>query len=261
MVTAQHLPKHPHSRFMPAFLPTQVPRAVIPPSWRVVMQSATGEPAGLLNLQSAVDKDKQHIPVRFGDVIFAEHSSAGFGGFLYGDGLVQSTVGLQPTNGAAPPHNSARCMFRLVPKLSYDSQNQFGRITRKKSFSRLEVAQFKERADQESKRNVQLLQQLAQQIEEEEDDGSAKINETNLHFGQICQLQHVTSGKFVTAVRQSAINRKDCLQLILDQKGSECNRAISASIIIIIIIFFRCHELLQAHPKVQLSIRRRFSLL
>jgi inositol 1,4,5-triphosphate receptor type 1 len=39
-------------------------------------------------------------------------------------------------------------------------------------------------------------------------------------YGQAVQLQHIRSGRFVTAVRQAADMSRDCLKLQLSKQGS-----------------------------------------
>jgi hypothetical protein len=153
-----------------------------------------------------VDSKEKYAALKFGDVVYFESSSAPKG-FLQGDGLVSKEVGLQTTGPSKPnaPANFVSCLFRVVPKLKYAAADQLRqRSVRSKSSPHIDY--FHEYAALEARKNNQLLEE-------------AKVHE-NLQYAEICQLQHVQSGLFLTSERDSAANQKGCFRLLLSGGNS-----------------------------------------
>ena len=159
------------------------------------------------DLETTNTKDK-YQPLKYGDIIYFESSSKGLSGFLSGDGLISKEVGLQTTGPSKPktPSNFTSCLFRIVPKLKYAAADQLQRLARQKSFTKVEKLNFHDYAVLETRKNNQRL-------EEATSDG-------NVQYEEVCQLQHVQSGLFLTGASVPAANRKECLRLSLDRGNS-----------------------------------------
>mmetsp|Transcript_33274 Transcript_33274/g.53603 ORF Transcript_33274/g.53603 Transcript_33274/m.53603 type:complete len:2908 (+) Transcript_33274:214-8937(+) len=141
------------------------------------------------------------------------------GGSLAAQGLHDDIIGLycdedqvkRPTDGEELLKcDQAEFYFRICPQLRYDMQKSLEKMSRSDNYTLEQQLYLKDRADREEKENEELLQ------------GWDKGHKTSVRYGQVIQLQHVKSGKFLTvASKKVAMLEKECLALELVEGGSE----------------------------------------
>jgi hypothetical protein len=156
-----------------------------------------------------------------GDFIFFENSdSAAEGGFLHGEGLISMNVGLRRMDQEesfvrAPPKLVRDCQFRVCPPLQYEAQKMLKKMTKRQHGhgQSTVMLRFQERAQSEEERNAYLL---AHNSLSDKDKTCAPIS-----YGDVIQLQHVTTRAFLKAKQFTAVNQKDALHLRLEREGDE----------------------------------------
>ena len=155
-----------------------------------------------------------HEPLRTGDVVYFRSLSDDEGqgdGLLHSEGLVTGRVGLQPLPqpdtawGACSPFppNFDDCLYRICPVLEYEQTAMVSGPALKKAASMTadEVDAARRGARSEAKKNEAAL---------------ARLNETetlDLRFGKNVQLQHIASGRFLTAKRGMAEKQRENMML------------------------------------------------
>lgn len=133
------------------------------------------------------------------------------GGFLTAEGYCDARVGLTPVASAvapeAQPRRFERCLFRVVQKLSYEASKTHVKMQRKASIT----------ADQ--------IQAMMEKVEKEEiqNDNLTKVSITNqsIKYGQIIQLQHVNSNKFLSMKRATQARLEKGNYMLELAQGSE----------------------------------------
>lgn len=155
-----------------------------------------------------------NLEVKVGDIIYLSTESKreddrANTSFVHAEGLNDCRIGLlwNHPNGTEPV-NFSECLFRICPQLSYESKKNLKKLVRKKNPTAHQMAHEEEKVQKEEKRNEEL------------------INETGLGsgigYGQVMQLQHVKSGKFLSLQSRTLADQdKECMMLRLIEKGDE----------------------------------------
>ena len=108
-----------------------------------------------------------------------------------------------------PVFNIRQHVFRICTKLSYQSKKDYEKLTSRHSMSPEELDTVRLRAADEHARNEDALH-------------ATHSEGQTVMYGQVVQLQHEMSGKFVTLNRRSAADHeKDSLKVALDPTGDE----------------------------------------
>jgi len=164
------------------------------------------------SIQSSIKRSQVNV----GDVIVLQ--TAGLGNqLLISEGLHEDTVGVLNDSDAtgvnsAEPELSLRrneTWFKVCPQLRYDMSKAAEKLNKDITAASEQRRYMLERATREEKENASLL---------------LRSGSEPLLFGQILQLQHVKSGKFLTmASKKVAIVQKDCLAVELSELGSEAS--------------------------------------
>jgi len=105
--------------------------------------------------------------------------------------------------------------FRIIPQLRYDMQKSLARfeaLDAVVSSNEMQLKYVRERATREHEENLEFIKEHAR----------GNVADMTVRYGQVVQLQHVSSGKFLIAdFKQVARLRKDCLMVLLKEKGDE----------------------------------------
>ena len=158
------------------------------------------EGAGINNLES----------VKFGDIIYLKGTSkvdGGDKGFVYADpcfgkvGFIKDEV--SATEELSEFHS---CLFVILPQLNYESASTRKELRRRSSFSggTAEMDMVDIRIEQEKIQNAQTV------------DRCKKCDESVL-YGQVVQLMHVATGKYLMGDRHTSQCQRDCLALSVGQ--------------------------------------------
>jgi hypothetical protein len=132
--------------------------------------------------------------------------------YLHGEGCMNVDLGmLHPDRLDDPLAFDAifdECLFRICPQLSYTAQVSLQKMN--KATCSVEQYDFAVKKDKrEKKRNADVMKTFFD-------------NQRDFCFGNVCQLQHVKTGKFVTAFsRTLAKMDKDAYRVQLVEHGDE----------------------------------------
>jgi len=148
-------------------------------------------------------------PVNFGDYIFLSSSSGSFFGYVSADSCFER-VGFQTSPPSTTPLDFSRNLFQIVPFLSYDSKAARGKLKRNKSFSMDEQKLVEMRIAIESVKNEKQIAEM-------------QSVQGSIIYGQVLQLRHCNTGKFLNAESYTANMEKDCLLLSLSEGSSSCH--------------------------------------
>ena len=113
------------------------------------------------------------------------------GGFLTAEGYCDTRVGLHSVSSNSAikdqPRRFERSLFRVVQQLSYEAKKTHVKMQRKSSIKASLVQDMLEKVEQEAIQNINLT----------------KLHATHqsIKYGQVVQLQHVNSGKFLSMKR------------------------------------------------------------
>ncbi|GMI18059.1 hypothetical protein TrLO_g4475 [Triparma laevis f. longispina] len=158
----------------------------------------------------------------YGDVIYFYHRSHAynkqchnnsvFSGFMHADPCIER-VGFQ-TMHQHTPGNFHDCLFQILPMLNYDSTSASTTLQRRPSFksSATETAMMDLRVKQELKQNQNSIKKYM--------TGNEK---TNVLYGHIVQLKHLSTGKYLQGDTYTADKERDCLKLTLSEGDENCH--------------------------------------
>jgi len=140
-------------------------------------------------------------------------SSVGPDGYLHADTCFER-VGFQVEDRSSDLTNFDECLFTVCPMLNYDSVTTKKFLMRRPSFSgdigEQEVVDL--RIKQEEEQNEVILKKT------EEGEGAEEVL-----YGQIIQLRHNRSSKFLKCNSITADVEKDCLKLTLSDGDENCH--------------------------------------
>ncbi|GMI35216.1 hypothetical protein TeGR_g14298, partial [Tetraparma gracilis] len=126
-------------------------------------------------------------------------TASGVGGYLHADRSF-GRVGFQ-TEGEEL-RGFEDCLFQLIPQLNFDSVATKNALMRRPSFSG--------NADEQEMVDIRIKQ--------ESDQNEARVkkcedgDDKELLYGNVCQLKHVPTGKFLKGNTFTASMEKDCLK-------------------------------------------------
>ncbi|GMI08106.1 hypothetical protein TrVE_jg11753 [Triparma verrucosa] len=159
----------------------------------------------------------------YGDVIYFYHRSQNYSkddqnnaivsGFMHADPCIER-VGFQTMHHSHTPGNFHDCLFQILPMLNYDSSNASSTLHRRPSFraSSTETALMDLRVKQELKQNQNSIKKYMM--------GNEK---TNVLYGHIVQLKHLSTGKYLQGDTYTADKERDCLKLTLSEGDENCH--------------------------------------
>lgn len=104
------------------------------------------------------------------------------------------------------PFNFENCLWRICERLSYVEQEMAQIKKRRNSTDGVELALAIEAMDLEAERNLQYLETTPGH---------------EVFYGRVIQLQHVATGKFLSAKNAAALVDSDCLAIQLDPGSSD----------------------------------------
>lgn len=140
-----------------------------------------------------------------GDIITLESSP---GTFLSADVAGNLLWDTPPDSCLKYPANFNRCQWKVCERLSYvDQELRAQRMARAASFTEAEMKDLELEAAREAERNIDEL---------------AMSEGFQVLYGRMIQLQHMASGKFLTAKNKAATFDRDCLGLQLTKGSSMC---------------------------------------
>jgi hypothetical protein len=148
-----------------------------------------------------MDRRSASEPVGVGDVVYFDcvvdglNTNQDVSGMLYGDGLVTDAVGL---NSGRP--SIAACIFQICPQLAYTAHERFAQPADSGKHDELETDKIAE-----AEKNAEVL---------------ANIETKRVRYGQIIQLRHMESSKFLTGYRERADNQRACYRIALTEECS-----------------------------------------
>ncbi|GMH51423.1 hypothetical protein TrLO_g7659, partial [Triparma laevis f. longispina] len=157
--------------------------------------------------------------VKYGDQVFFQMSQPK-NGFMHVD-KVFSRVGFQTAADGSDVLNFDECLFVVTPMLNYDSKQQAAVL--KRTASKLsggddeangEQAMLQARLKQENDQNKKLLMKC----DKPPGDGTDE-----LRYGQVIQLKHISTGKFLSGNSITAKVEKSCLRLSLSDGDDNCH--------------------------------------
>lgn len=155
--------------------------------------------------------DKENLEsVKFGDIIYLRSSSkleGGDKGFVYADpcfgkvGFIKNQV-----STAEELSEFQSCLFVIHPQLLYESSATRKELRRRSSFQggTAEMDMVNIRIEQEKAQNKQTVERCK------------KCDESVL-YGQVVQLMHVATGKYLMGDRHTSQCQCDCLALSVGQ--------------------------------------------
>jgi hypothetical protein len=179
------------------------------------------EPDGrIVSRASTTPSSTSMMALHAGDLIYLQKDD--IEGVVFGDMNLRH-LGLETnwrkvSSGKAPfgSWRFQNCIFRVCPKLTYRSkvelmslEREQGTINATKDNEGKEIKLARDRADIEKKQNLRLLEHLQQ-------GRSNKI----IKYGDVIQLEHVSSGLFVTAHESAAPVNPHCRRVSLEAEGS-----------------------------------------
>jgi hypothetical protein len=151
------------------------------------VEGGKAEPEGNNSVLAKINEDDDDGEVFFGDVVLigCVDEESQIASLLTGDGLFTNTM------KASIPSNCLESTFRITQALQYDAKHEYERLSREKKkssglSSKLESARKQMKDEQE--KNKQKLGKF----------DSNEIIEM-VHYGDLIQLQHVLTGKFLSA--------------------------------------------------------------
>ncbi|GMI17805.1 hypothetical protein TrLO_g6323 [Triparma laevis f. longispina] len=169
--------------------------------------------------------DLTHTCAKYGDYIYLNGTVAAEAdsdtnervGFVHADGHY-GNVGFMLENGSLELKNFRECLFQIIPMLNYESTNtrrELDMMSRRKSSNfNMEKVNEKEMVDirmnQEKNQNLNILERC----EKCEDD---------VLYGQLIQLRHVATGKYLQGNRFTSLLERDCLALDLHPGDELCH--------------------------------------
>ncbi|OQS02173.1 Inositol 1,4,5trisphosphate receptor type 2 [Thraustotheca clavata] len=128
-------------------------------------------------------------------------------GHIHSDGFVDERVGcLEKKQAHAATFEG--CIFRVVPKLSYEVSKSFKKFTEQSTDAREKIELLQQQVKVEHEANLATIRHIGT-------DGQLVV------YGQTIQLQHVISGKFLTAKAKTLADvDKSSMKITLQEHGS-----------------------------------------
>eukprot|EP00937_MAST-01D_sp_MAST-1D-sp2_P004933 g4933.t1 len=151
--------------------------------------------------------------LHFGDQVYfrltGEAGADDDGAFLLSEGFSDLRVGMQL--GTDDPADFRYALWRIVPRMSYEASKTLVKLQRRDSMQAAELLEYQEAVEVEEQKNIERA---------ETSKSGAAIKQAL--FGDVVQLQHVHSGKYLTQVpRAIAEKEKENMKLMLTEGGSE----------------------------------------
>lgn len=167
------------------------------------------------DLTDALAEEKQ-VYLTMGDKI-SLYSVDGTG-YLTSEGFIDDDCYLVHGDGQSTPMNFTDSVFTVVPRYKYDAQTALNEALERWSRSKESIG----RGDGEEEAGLQSLKANEETEENENLQEYKRMAGKNVSYGQIVQLFHNKSGKFLTiTVKEVAELEKHCMKVVLDESGNE----------------------------------------
>ena len=163
--------------------------------------------------------------VRYGDCV-SLFDQVGSHGFLNADGVIDDSLRIIVNSDGSVPDKFRDCVFTIMPSQQYAAQKEF-----RKKVLQLQKAVAEEvegvatntaGAEEDEGYYMSLQESAERELEMNADHNAEKIlADAVLKYGQVIQLMHNKTGKYVTAnTKRVAVAEKDCQFAGLDDGGS-----------------------------------------
>jgi len=155
-------------------------------------------------------------PLHMGDIIYLSVNRDDFDGYISSEGFVDNRITMQwyIEDSGQLPENFAQCLFRVVPKRAYKAQIQVRKEEKKMQLLRresmeLDLQVYKEQEEREHEQNETSFMEAVR-------------DERTFNYGDICQLQHVLSKKFITMDGEALADAdNEALKIRLVENGTK----------------------------------------
>jgi hypothetical protein len=163
--------------------------------------------------------------VRYGDCV-SLFDQMGSHGFLNADGVIDDSLRILVNTDGSVPDKFRDCVFSIMPSQQYAAQKEFRKKVRLLQKAVAEevagIAAIGAGAEEDEDYFMSLQESAERELEMNEEHNAEKIlADAVLKYGQVIQLMHNKTGKYVTAsTKRVAVAEKDCQFVGLDDGGS-----------------------------------------
>ena len=147
-------------------------------------------------------------------------------GFLNADGVIDDSLRIILNKDGSVPDKFRDCVFSIMPAQQYAAQKEFRKKVKHLQKAVAEEiageADFVSGAEEDEGYYMSLQESAERELDMNEEHNAEKIlADAVLKYGQVIQLLHNKTGKYVTAnTKRVATAEKDCQYVGLDEGGS-----------------------------------------
>lgn len=153
--------------------------------------------------------------LHIGDII-SLYTEGAITGFLSSLGVVDDRCVVEPDQGVGdePPKKFRDCLFEVCPVNRYASQKELWKFEKR-------ISSSKEKDDQ-VKAMLKALRSAAQKEREQNDTEAKARRGKTVQYGELIQLKHVKSRKYITVNRNEAARvERTAFRVYLDGEGND----------------------------------------
>jgi hypothetical protein len=178
-------------------------------------------------VHNATGENKQSRMLHIGDIVALYTDDAG--GFLEADGFSDGHCWARREDRSCSDktRSFSDCLFRVMVKQVYAANKKLAQKLNKtpmseNSWSKIEHEEALEHLPAEEKQAIRRLVQEAKAEAQQNEYETARSMGSTVAYGQVVQLQHVKSGKFVTVrPKEVAEMETGCQKVIVSEQGSQ----------------------------------------
>lgn len=167
----------------------------------------------------------KRVFLRYGDCVTLFEKTASRG-FLNADGVIDESLRIIKMRDGSVPDKIRDCVFKIMPSQQYSAQREF-----RKKVKLLQIAVAEEvagnsedttGAEEDENYYMSLQESAERELEMNEEHNREKIlNDTVVRYGQVVQLLHYKTNKYITAdTKKVASAEKDCQYTGIEEGGS-----------------------------------------